>query len=1151
MVSTAAAAFAAPEPAPDPNAEVIAHFHELESYVWSRLGDTMTKGQARSLLSELESAERAYERGKPCTANNIIGAYLNDTASSAFDEAVGSDLHHRGWLLRGVLVGSLPDGTCRGAESPPACLETAPWPQLAVVDVIAQPDQVYANEGALVYVTVENRGGVTAENVAVGFAEKGETFDTAVIDTIAPCGSKTVFGRWDGAELGVFTADVTVDPDGLIVEGTKLDNIGSVEIPVVFEWIRPWDKADLVATALTITPERPMAGDVVRLELTVENRGEEKIPGVPLVFLVDASEELTATIPLVGPHGTAAGSVTWIATPGRHTINAEAFMPEGRFDRDEGNNSHAALIHAGGETNPLPDLIVESMVVTPDNSVRLEMVIANIGWAPAPAVPVEITLDGVIVDQVVIDELLPGEKADFDEILDADAVSEHVVGVIIDPEDLVETSAVENRWTARVTAVDPGLACLGPQWSPLGPSQLTNGWTGRIDLLAVDPANPNVMYVGSPTGGLWKSTTGGNNWAPLTDRMPSLDMGALVMDPTDSDILYAGSSAGVYKTVNGGDTWSVFIGTSLETKFRTLLISDNGDGSFELYSAGERGVWHYHGTDRAATASTMSDWTRIRTGAVRDFVQHPTTDTEFFVTTYVGGVGHVYHSKPGGIPTGDGSWTEVTANLPETPVQTVRLAIAPTKPQVMYAGVHVPPDQYVLYRSEDGGDSWAQLHSETRGYKWANGYWENWYNSYVMVDRSDEDIAYTGHVQPYRYDHSAKSLTRIAGVHDDQHGFFFDPVTQTTLYLLGDGGIFKCANRGATCSSLNLTLNSVQFFDIGISATDSDLIVGGTQDNGTIRTDNGALQWDLVRGGDGRYVVIDPVDEDIMYTQHQYLVEIAKTVNGTATQPGWTSTIGWPTNTDDSKYTGDPYMLLHPNERRMLLTAGPQVYAHSDALEDWGDCPDNCDGVSAIGPTGIGGVVQRVAVDPDTGIIFAGTSHGQLWVSYNVGTSWAKVWTHPYGRGFTGLTVDPHDTTKLWMTFSGANATLAAHRVYVMERFTSGDDDIIVPITFWVATNVSEGIPMDLKLGNGWKASQMLVVDPTYEDTVYVGTSKGVYRGFGWHDEAGDWQFTWRPLNCALPWVHVSDMELNPTTYTIYAATYGRGLWSASVAPIE
>ena len=243
-------------------------------------------------------------------------------------------------------------------------------------------------------------------------------------------------------------------------------------------------------------------------------------------------------------------------------------------------------------------------------------------------------------------------------------------------------------------------------------------------------------------------------------------------------------------------------------------------------------------------------------------------------------------------------------------------------------------------------------------------------------------------------------------------------------------------------------------------------------------------------------------------------------------------------------------MILHPNERRLLLTAGPQVYAHFDALEDWSKCP-NCDGVSAIGPSGIGGVVLRVAVDPDMGILYAGTSWGQLWVSYDLGSHWEKVFTHSAGRGFTGLTVDPHDSSKLWMTFSGSGANLAAQRVYLMERFTFEGGDDMAPATYWKATKISQAIPMDLKLGDGWKASRMLVVDPTYEDTVYVGTGKGVYRGFGSLDEDGDWEFVWQPMNCALPWVQVSDMELNPTTYTLYAATHGRGLWAASVAPIK
>jgi hypothetical protein len=1156
VISAGAVAAATPPPAFDPDESVVAQFDELEAHLASLVDDTLSDGLTGSLLAELDAAERAYVRGRPCTADNIIRAYLNDTSSAAFDEAIGADLYHRGLLLRGTLLGSLPDGTCRGAVPPPACLETAPWAQLAVVDVVAAPDQVYENDGALVYVTVENLGGTSAEHVTVGFAEAGEMFDTATIDAIGPCESATVYGRWDGGGLGAYTIDAVVDPDGLIVEGTKLDNAGSVEIPVVFEWIRAWEKADLVATGLTVTPERVVAGEEMRFELTVENRGEDDIPDVSLLFLVDGEESLTATIPAVASNATATGSVTWTAAPGRHTVNAEAFMPSDRLDRNEGNNTQAAIIHVGGEAEPLPDLLVESLQVTPDNSIRLEMVIANIGWTPAFEVPVEITVDDHVVDELLIGELLPGEKLSVDEILDADAVAEHLVGVRIDPEGLIEKTEAESLWTARVTAVNPAQLCLGPQWSPLGPAQLTNGWTGRIDLLAVDPDDTSVMYVGSPSGGLWKSTTGGNNWTPLTDRMPSLDMSALVMDPTDSDILYAGSSAGIYKTINGGDDWSVFIGKDLGTSFRALLISDNGDGTFELYAAGNAGVWRYHGTNRLATTSTKADWTRIKTGSVRDFVQHPTNDTEFYVTTYVGDAGHVFHSKPSGIPTGDASWDEITSKLPVTPVKTVRIAVSPTKPQVMYAGVHLPGNTYVLYRSNNGGDGWTELLTNKTELTSAGGYWENWYNAYVMVDRSDEDIVYLGHIQAYRYDDSDDSLTRILGIHDDQHGFVFDPVTPTTIYTLGDGGIFKCTNRGSTCSSLNYTLNSVQFFDIGISATDPDLIVGGTQDNGTIRTDNGALQWELIRGGDGRYVVIDPVDEDVMYTQHQYLADIAKTVNGTDPQPLWKSTIGLPNHPGaknvpaGSKYNGDPYMLLHPLERRMLLTAGPEIYAHQDALEDWAQCP-TCQGFTTIGPDTIGGNVVRVAVDPDTGILFAGTSQGQLWVSYNVGTTWSKVWTHPLGRDFTGLNVDPHDSTKLWMTFSGAGAPLSAHRVYLMERITIGGDDIIYPITWWRATKASEGIPVDLKLGDGWRASQMLVVDPTYEDTVYVGTSKGVYRGFGWHDEAGAWQFTWQPMNCALPWVHVSDLELNPTTYTIYAATFGRGLWEASVAPIE
>jgi DNA-binding beta-propeller fold protein YncE len=247
-------------------------------------------------------------------------------------------------------------------------------------------------------------------------------------------------------------------------------------------------------------------------------------------------------------------------------------------------------------------------------------------------------------------------------------------------------------------------------------------------------------------------------------------------------------------------------------------------------------------------------------------------------------------------------------------------------------------------------------------------------------------------------------------------------------------------------------------------------------------------------------------------------------------------------------------MIHHPTDRNIIMTAGPEVYVTDAAAGDWESCKtnDSCQ-FTAIGPSPSStlGDVSRVAVDPDTGMYFAATTGGQLWMSNSQGTYWTIVFTPKYGVKVDSLIIDPHDSTRLWMTFEGSGPLMTAHRVVLIERFTSdcGAGEPWCPITYWKKSPISEGIPIELSIGAGWRASNLIEVDPEYENTIYVGTQRGMYKGVGSLDEDGVWDFTWTPMNCNLPWVHVSDVELNPTTNRLYAATWGRGLWSTSIEP--
>lgn len=232
----------------------------------------------------------------------------------------------------------------------------------------------------------------------------------------------------------------------------------------------------------------------------------------------------------------------------------------------------------------------------------------------------------------------------------------------------------------------------------------------------------------------------------------------------------------------------------------------------------------------------------------------------------------------------------------------------------------------------------------------------------------------------------------------------------------------------------------------------------------------------------------------------------------------------------------------------MLLAAGVEVYRHTQAKSDWTKCP-NCAAWSPIGPKGTGvlGGVKRIAVDSASDTYFVGMSSGQIWGS-SAGVGWHKIFTHPTGRPVTGLVVDPHEPSRVWVTFEGTGPVDGPHRVWLLERIESdGGGDVGPPLVYWQKTNVTANLPSELALGQGWFQSNMLALDPNLGDTLYVGTDKGVYRGVGTLIE-GEWSWNWQPFSCGLPRTYVTDLEeVHPVTEALYAATFGRGLFATSL----
>jgi len=745
---------ALPVRAQTPNPEIEAAFEEQIAYVSALPPEAFPQGLRQGLLSKLQIARIRYLDGKPCTSANILTAFMHRArALSRRPEylEIGMDLYYRGLLLRNDLLLSLPeDQTCPKKPVDAGCFEEAPWPELVAAELHSQPELPGDSTPTVIELMVVNRGGVGATNVPVTFVEEDQSFAESVVDVPA-CGVTELSVVWPGGNEGLHLIEARIDTNETLVEGLRSNNTAWLEIGVVFEAVRPWEAPDLILEGLTATPVRPSTGDVVVLEATIWHAGVEPLVEVAVRFSVDGVEiEEVLFDELEGGVETPV-SGSWLATePGRHYLTAEVELLSGDAERELDNNLEGMALNVGGGDPPLADLLVGEIDLDPatpsiGDPVTLTAEITNIGWATAmdfdvvflaEEVPTELApvasdvlppSPGPVVLAVVNVALLePGQTVEVQAAIEALDRPEMTVWVHVDPQEAVVKEEAPSVIGKRLAAVDPAALCKTDQslWFSVGPIWLSNGWVGRIDSIAIDPDNPSTMFAAAPGGGVWRSLRGGA-WTPLTDRMPSLATNEMIMDPTNSNILYAGTHAGLIKTIDGGNTWKVFADTKIGWYFDSLLLHYSGGSSFAFYAATNSGLWKYEGTDKYLLQSQFGDWKKIKTGSITGLAQYPDDPDRFLVGTMHPKTRHsqVWRSKSGAAPTSDASWENLsdgTHNLPTDSDGGMRVAIAPSNSNIMYAGLLTPkkpgidtiPRMWRLYRSATGGESWQLMRSQ-------------------------------------------------------------------------------------------------------------------------------------------------------------------------------------------------------------------------------------------------------------------------------------------------------------------------------------------------------------------------------------------------------------------------------------------------------
>lgn len=667
-------------------------------------------------------------------------------------------------------------------------------------------------------------------------------------------------------------------------------------------------------------------------------------------------------------------------------------------------------------------------------------------------------------------------------------------------------------------------ASLAANWTALGPTNVpTNGLSypsagiGRVNCIEVDPANTSTWWVGTPGGGLWKTTNSGASWTSNTDALATLGIADIEIDPTNSNIMYIATgdadggdtySIGLLKSTNGGQTWSttgLTYATSSYAKIPKILI--NPTNTSILIVATNSGIF------RSTNGGT--NFTNVLSGIFYDLEFKPGDPNTVYAASYSGsGTAKMYYSTNGGT-----SFTQATG-LPASGVLRISAAVSAASPTTVYALLGSSTDYGYkgLYKSTNSGVSYTLVHSSPNilsgDETGASAGGQAWYDLALAVSPIDANLLYVGGVNVWKSTNGGTSFSitghwyagstgSIPFVHADQHELEFFP-NSSNIFSCNDGGIRYSTNNGALWNDFSNSLQIMQFYRLSGSVQNSNIVYSGAQDNGTHQRN--ATSWKVVYGGDGMQPLVDYSNSNIVYASYQY-GNLFRSTNG-----GLSFSSIKPSGSPDGDWI-TPYA-LHPTTNTTIYAGYNEIYKSTNSGTTWTIITSNLS--AGVNYTGL------KTAKSDGNYIYASTN-SKLFKTINGGTSWTNITSGlpVASASITDFTISSEDPNKIWVTFSGYSA---ANKV--MYSSNGGST--------W--TNISSGLPnlpvncVEYQTGS--------------DNGIYIGTDVGVYYKNN--------SIAWQSYMTNLPNVGVRDLEIHYGINKIRAATFGRGLWESDLytAPV-
>ena len=692
-------------------------------------------------------------------------------------------------------------------------------------------------------------------------------------------------------------------------------------------------------------------------------------------------------------------------------------------------------------------------------------------------------------------------------------------------------------------------------WSALGPGNIG----GRVRSIVINPANSDQILIGSVSGGIWKSTDGGTSWVPKTDTADVMAIGSMVMDPTNSNVVYAGTGegwlnedavygGGIFKTTDFGDTWTLLSSTTgaSVSDFRDVLKMA-ADPSGNIYAATKDYMSKYglgsYGLAGGLFVSTNggTSWTKISSTDYStnyftpdDVIPVSPTVIVFAVENNGSALGGIYRTTNGGT-----TWSEITANLPNSNYRRIALTQDPNNSNTLYAvfeslDVTVAGDGGLkgIFKSTDAGATWTKLTTpqkiaSTGGLSYLKD--QGWYDNVIAVDPFNSNNIYAGGVDLMKSTDGGNSWSQLSFwdpyygepyVHCDHHAIVFDKNNDDTIIEGDDGGVYKTADAGVHWASLNNGLAITQFYS-GAVFTSGSTYYGGTQDNGHLKYSGSGSTWTEAVTGDGGYTAQDQTNSLVSYEEYVYLA-MAKTTDGGVT---WNNCISGlsDANNDNTCLFIAPFA-MNPENSSVLIAGSNKVWITNNSAASWTAASGVLDTTGAL--------VTAVTVvnASSTYLAFAGTSAGRIFRCASLDpTAGLGAWNEITPPGNNGawirrITVDLNNKSRLFACYGGYNVSGALTSRHVWYSTNQG--------TTW--SDISYNLPN--------VPVHSLVIDPNSSSSLYVGTETGVYNITMTGSDT-----TWSPFNSGMPsYVPTDELVVQNGTKALFAFTHGRGAFSTS-----